>query len=164
VARKTKLVTITAEGRDKGKTFHITEMDADRGERWAIRSLLALSRGGIEVPPGMFDQGWVGLANMLPYLLVIGLNSLHGAKWDEVEPLIDEMMDCVKFQPPGTNGNPQLLQDLFKGTNCQIEEIATRLHLRREVLQLHMGFSMADALSTSGNPPSPSEPGQASAS
>jgi hypothetical protein len=97
-------------------------------------------------------------------LLVIGLNSLHGAKWDEVEPLIDEMMDCVKFQPPGTNGNPQLLQDLFKGTNCQIEEIATRLHLRREVLQLHMGFSMADALSTSGNPPSPSEPGQASAS
>lgn len=115
-----------------------------------MRALLALSRGGIEIPPGMFDGGWVGLATMLPYAIVIGLKSLHGAQWAEMDPLLEEMMACIQWQPPG--GAP--LQPLFPGENCQIEEIASRLQLRKEVLQLHMGFSMADALSTSGEPPS----------
>ena len=46
MARKTKRVTITAEGRDKGKTFLITELPADQAERWAIRALLALIQSG----------------------------------------------------------------------------------------------------------------------
>lgn len=165
MARHTKVVTITAAGRDKGKTFVITEMDADKGERWALRTLFALSRGGIEVPPGMFDQGWIGLANLVPYALVIGLRSLHGAQWLEVEPLLDEMMECVRWQPPGCAGNPELLQSVSAGAAgaIQIEEISTRFFLRKEVLQLHMGFSLADALSTSGQTPSPSDTGQASA-
>lgn len=162
MGRHTKVVTISASGRDKGKSFVITEMDADKGERWALRALLALSRGGIEVPPGLFEQGWIGLANMLPYALVMGLQSLHGSQWAEVEPLLDEMMECIRFKPPGSN-DERLLQPLFPGSGSQIEEIATRLHLRKEVLQLHMGFSWADALSTSGTNPSPSDTGQASA-
>lgn len=149
MARKTNKVTITAPGRDRGKTFVLTEMSADKGERWALRALLALSRGGIEVPPGMFDQGWIGLANFLPYALVIGLRSLHGSQWTEVEPLLDEMMECVRFAPPGYNGDERLLQTLFPGDNSQVEEIATRLHLRKEVLQLHVNFSLADVPSTS---------------
>lgn len=163
MSRHTKVVTITAPGRDKGKAFVITEMDADKGERWAIRALLALSRGGIEVPPGLFEQGWIGLANILPYALVVGLQSLHGAQWSEVEPLLDEMMECVRFKPPGVN-DERAFQPLFPGAGSQIEEIATRFYLRREVLQLHMGFSLADALSTSGKTPSPDDTGQASAS
>lgn len=163
MARHTKAVTITATGRDKGKTFVISEMDADKGERWALRTLFALSRGGIEVPPGMFDQGWIGLANIMPYVLVIGLRSLHGAQWLEVEPLLDEMMECIRWSPPGTSQREDLLQTIHPGPASQIEEISTRFFLRKEVLQLHMGFSLADALSTSEQTPSPTDMGQASA-
>jgi hypothetical protein len=153
VARKTKLVTITAPGRDKSKQFLITEMAADQGERWAMRALLALSRGGIEIPEGLFEQGFAGLASVLPYALVIGLRSLHGAQWAEVEPLLEEMMNCVQWVPPGTNADPALLQPIWPGANAQTEEVGTRLLLRREVLGLHMDPSLADALSTSGANP-----------
>jgi len=46
MARKTATVTISAEGRDKGKTFFLTEMSAERSEEWGERALLALVRGG----------------------------------------------------------------------------------------------------------------------
>lgn len=150
MARKELRVTITAEGRDRGKMFVLREMPADQGERWAFRTLLALSRGGIDLPQGMFDGGFAGLATMLPYFLVIGLRSLHGAQWNEFEPLLEEMMGCVQYQPPG--GAP--VQQLFPGENSQIEEVATRVKLRQEVVQLHVGFLLADALATSGTPPS----------
>jgi len=163
MSRHTKVVTITAAGRDKGKTFVITEMHAVQGVKFAMRALLALSRGGIEVPPGMFEQGWIGLAAIMPYVIVVGLKSLHGAQWVEVEPLVDELSACIKFQPPGTGTNPDLRQELFPDPNAQFEEPATYFHLLREVASLHLGFSLADALSTSEQTPSPTEPGQASA-
>lgn len=49
MARKTKLVTIAAEGRDKGKCFLIREMPAMQSEKWAIRAILALGRADAEV-------------------------------------------------------------------------------------------------------------------
>lgn len=150
--RKEKTVTITAEGRDRGKAFVLTEMPADQGERWAFRTLLALSRGGFDLPAGIFDGGMAGLATMLPYLLVIGLKALHGAQWAEFEPLLEEMMLCVQYKPPGNAP----LQPLFPGINSQIEEVATRVKLRQEVLQLHVNFSVTESLSTSD--PSPSAP------
>lgn len=156
MARHTKIVTIRAKGRDAGKSFVLTEMDADKGERWAFRTLLALSRGGIEVPQGMFDQGWIGLAGLMPYVLVVGLQSMHGAQWAELQPLLDEMMECVKYKPPGVPNDERLYQELFEGASSQIEEISTRMHLRKEVLELHMGFSVAGALSNSGSDSTPS--------
>lgn len=163
MSRHTKAVTVSAQGRDKGKTFVITEMDAWHGVKFSMRALLALSRGGIEVPPGLFEQGWLGLATMMPYVIVVGLKSLHGAQWAEVEPLIDELAGCIKFQPPGCANKPDMLQMLFPDPNSQIEEQATFFNLLKEVAQLHLGFSLADALSTSGTTPSPSDTGQASA-
>lgn len=150
--RKEARVTITAEGRDRGKAYHLTEMPADQGERWAFRALLALSRGGIDLPPGIFDGGFAGLATLMPYLLVVGLKALHGAQWVEFEPLLDEIMSCVQYAPPGNAP----LQPLFPGVNSQIEEVATRVKLRREVLQLHINFSQLGSLSTSDqDPPAP---------
>lgn len=163
MARHTKVVTITAPGRDKGKTFVVTEMSAWQGVRFSMRALLALSRGGIEVPPGMFEQGWIGLAAMMPYVIVVGLRALHGAQWAEVEPLVNELAECIKFQPPGTGTNPEMQQALFPDPNSQFEEQATYFYLLREVAQLHLGFSLADALSTSEQTPSPTDQGQASA-
>lgn len=152
MARKETRVTITTEGRDRGKVFVIREAPADQGFRWVCRAMLALSRGGIDVPPGIFEAGFAGLAALLPYLIVIGLKSLHGAQWAEIEPLLDEMMGCVKYQPPGVPAPP--LQEIFPGENAQYEEMATKAELLREVAKLHVGFSLADALSTSEPPPS----------
>lgn len=152
--RYTKLVTITAACRDKGKQFLVTELPADQGMRLVGRILLAFSRGGIEVSEEVFANGWAGLAAMMPYLLVAGLKSLTKAQWIEIEPLVDEMLTCIQFQPPGSNGDERLLQPIFSGANSQIEEIPTYFSMLKEVAQLHAGFSMADVLSTSGQPPS----------
>lgn len=141
MARRTKTVTITSEGRDRGKSFIVTEMPADQGERWAYRTLLALSRGGFELPPGIFEAGMAGLAAIVPYLVVIGFRSLHAARWEELEVLLDEMMPCVKYQPPVAGLEAQ---ELISGANSQIEEIKTRVELRKEVLMLHINpFDLA---------------------
>lgn len=141
MARRTKLVTITSEGRDKSKSFLITEMPAYNAEKWAYKTLLALSRGGFELPPGIFEAGMAGLAAVVPYLLVIGFRSLHAARWEELEGLLDEMMGCIQYKPP------QLelpAQDLRADTTSQIEEIRTRVELRKEVLMLHVSpFDLA---------------------
>lgn len=151
--RKEKLITITDEGRDKGKMFRLTEMPADQSEKWAFRSLLALSRGGFDLPPGIMDAGMAGLAAVVPYLIIVGLRSLNGTNWAELEPLLDEMMSCVKYQPPG----PVPAQELFPGANAQTEEIKTRVMLRKEILELHVDPSLAAVFQTSevpqeGNP------------
>lgn len=136
MGRRSKLVTLT-DGRDKGKQFRVHEMFADAGERWAFRALLAISRSGVNVPPGLFENGWAGLAAMMPYLFVIGFQGLSGAKWEELDPLLTEMMECVKFQPPG--GYPE--QPLGSGLALQVEEVKSLLVLRRSVLELHVDFS-----------------------
>lgn len=145
MSRRTKSVTITSPGRDTGKTFLLTEMPADAGEKWAYRAMLALSRGGFEVPPGVFENGMAGLAAIVPYLVVIGFRSLHGARWEELEVLLDEMMTCIKYQPP-LLGAPA--QDLVAGVNSQIEDIRTRVELRKEVLMLHVDPFVLDAFQT----------------
>jgi len=144
--RRTKVVTITSEGRDHGKSFLITEMPSFQGERWAYRALLALSRGGFELPPGIFDAGMAGLAPIVPYLLVVGFRALHAARWEELEALLEEMMQCVQFKP----ADPQLLpQPLRNDATCQIEEIRTRVELRKEVLMLHVDPFVLAAFQTS---------------
>lgn len=139
--RRVKTVVITSEGRDKGKSFVVTEMSADQGERWAYRALLALSRGGFELPPGIFDAGMAGLAAMVPYLVVIGFRSLHAARWEELEVLLDELMTCVKYQPDVTGLEAQ---EIRAGINSQIEEIRTRVELKKEALMIHVSpFDLA---------------------
>ena len=44
MARKTKIVTIAAEGRDYGKSYLLTEMPALKAEKWATRAMMALIR------------------------------------------------------------------------------------------------------------------------
>jgi hypothetical protein len=151
--RKDKVITVTTEGRDRGKMFRLTEMSADQGEKWAFRALLALSRGGMNLPQGIFDAGMAGLASIVPYLVIIGLRSLNAAQWAELEPLLDEMMLCVKYQPPG--GLPA--QELMAGVNGQIEEIRTRVELRKEILELHVDPSLAVVLQSSDQPAEPAK-------
>ena len=139
--RREKLVTITTEGRDLGKTFKITEMSPFQAEKWAMRAFLALAKSGLEVPEETSQAGLAGIASM-------GLQAFAGLPWDQAEPLLDEMMVCVQVAPN--------LVDPTKGLRPimpfadDIEEVKTLLTLRKEVLELHLGFSLADKLSPSG--------------
>lgn len=149
--RKTLRVPITAEGRDKGKVFVLNEMPADQAEWWFYRFVMALANAGAKVPEEVLFAGAAGFANMLPTIrnsLVVGMRALQGLTAGDVEPLLREMLPCIRFQPPGVPAPPE--QEIFPGVNSQIEEVATWLKLRFELIQLHVGFSLADAALTTG--------------
>ncbi len=138
MARKQQTVTISAEGRDKGKVFVLTELSAYEAEDWAGRALFALMNAGVEIPENIAQAGLAGVA-------ALGMTALTKLPYDSAKPLLDSMMGCVKIQP-STNVVRALIAD-------DIEEVATLLTLRKHVLGLHMDFSMPAAKSTSGSKP-----------
>ena len=135
MARKTKELTITAEGRDQGKVFILTEPSSFDSERLAGRFWLMMARAGAKVPPELRKAGMAGVAtmlqgdfaDMLPYL-----------SWDELEPLLNELMECARYRHAA--GHP--LQKIVEGESCPVEEIATRFQLKMEVFELITGFSL----------------------
>lgn len=131
MARNTANYTVTDEGRDQGKVFVLTEMPASRAESWAMRALLALMAGGVEVPPGFDRMGMAAMAEM-------GIKALVGLKWEVAEPLLAEMWSCVQIMPDPTK--PHVIRNLIEE---DIEEISTRIKLRAEVWKLHTGFLKA---------------------
>lgn len=149
MTRKVMPLTITAEGRDKGKTFILHEMPSDQGERWFIRLVLALANAGAKVPEEILFAGAAGFAELLPTLrnsLVVAIRAAQGLDYKELSALLDEMTPYIKWQPPGMPAPPE--QNIFPGNNSQIEEVATWFKLRFELIQLHVGFSLAAAVST----------------
>lgn len=134
MARRTVTVTIDAEGRDKGKRFLITEVSAAAGEEWAFRAFLALAKSGVDIPTDVRDAGFAGIA-------VMGVRALSGMSYYDAKPLLDEMMACIVVMPNPNDSSVTraLIPD-------DIEEIATRLRLRGEVVELHTGFSAAGAM------------------
>lgn len=161
MTRHVRVVTITEDGRDKGKSFTLTEMPADQGEWWAIRALSVLGNAGLDLPKNALDAGMAGLASLeatrgaVSALFVVGLRMLPGVDVHALRPLLDEMMTCVQYQPPGKFA----AQAINDGVMSQIEEIQTRLQLRAELLELHLGFSIAGLVSNS-----PTDPPQVPAS
>ena len=137
MARRELDITITDEGRDKGKTFRITEMSASQAERWAVRAFLALARSGVELPEEAHGAGMAGIA-------ALGLQALSRVQFSEAEALMAEMFSCVMFVPKHAAGAELMPRRLIEE---DIEEVTTRAKLRVEVLQLHTGFSLAAALS-----------------
>lgn len=131
MARKSKDVSITADNRDKGKTFRITEMSPEASEDWAFRALQALAASGVEIPenPRMMSAG--KLASM-------GFMALAKADPTIVRQLKKELMECVAFV------NPQKTSETFALIpGVQIEEATTLLTLQLATLELHIGFSLA---------------------
>lgn len=124
------------EGRDVGKRFKITEMPAMQAEKWAARFFLALAKSGIDIPPDIVQQGMAGVA-------IVALRTLGGIEFSAVEPLMDEMFKCVSiytnFEKNPLHTRPVTGQD-------DIEEVKTIYDLRKEVIELHLGFSIAEWL------------------
>lgn len=150
MARKIHYHRVEAEGRDKGKTFVLTEMSSDQAERWAIRFLLALSAGGHEIPDELAETGMAGVAAVmsgapqsneaqrgLGAMITWAVKAISGLSWKDASPLLDEMMSCVTIQPDPAV--PAFTRALIPD---DVEEIATRFQIRREVFKLHLSFSL----------------------
>lgn len=135
MARRTTNVLIDIAGRDHGKTFVITEMAASDAERWATRALLALGRSGVDLPEDISRSGLAGVA-------ALGVRAFAGLPWELAEPLLNEMFRCVTFMPDASR--PGVVRQLIED---DIEEVATRLKLREEVISLHVNFSIAGWIS-----------------
>lgn len=133
MARKTETVTITKDGRDKGKVFIITEMPVLKAERWAIRALLALTHAGVELPEGAAQTGMAGFARA-------GLEALNQLKFEEVQPLLDEMWTCVQIVPDPKNPNFTRKLVLNENEGDDLEEIETGFTLRERIFRLHTDF------------------------
>lgn len=137
MALKTATVTITAEGRDKGKVFLLTEMPAFPADAWATRLLLALTKAGADIPPDVRRYGLAGI-------LSLGLSAFGRIAYDDAKSLLDELWDCVQVQPDPTR--PAIIRKINTGPQGDIEELLTIQRLRVEVLQLHVNFSVAAGL------------------
>lgn len=128
MARKDTFVTIAEDGRDKGKVFKIIEAPAIQTDKWITRAQLALNRDGVKIPDQIMNLGLIGM-------IVGGIHKLAGVRWEDLEPLLDEMMSCVWYVP--TPSRPDVIR---KPLVEEIEEISTYAILRKEVFQLHVGF------------------------
>ncbi|MGN6774997.1 hypothetical protein [Rhizobium sp.] len=153
MARKTKDVTITFPGRDYGKVFHLREMPPMQAEKWATRALAVVAKSGIDIG-GIDDIMKMGMAG----IAMLGIASLVNCPFEDIEPLLDEMMWCICIKPDSKRPN-YIREDLVEE---DIEEIATRLYLRSEVFQLITGFSVTGGQSSETPSQAPASPSPSS--
>jgi hypothetical protein len=128
MARKELTITLEDSGRDTGKTFVITEMSASQAEKWAARAFLALAKSGVDIPGDVSSIGAAGIA-------ILGIKALGGMDFETAEPLLNEMMTCVKIMPD--RNQPNVTRSLIED---DIEEISSRLKLRKAIFELHFDF------------------------
>ena len=126
MALKTKQITIE-NGRDKGRVFLITEMSAAHADNWAMRALIALANGGVDLGGLSPQQGMMGMVG-------VALDALGRLKADDAIPLLNELLDCVQIIPEG--GRPRPLNMDFN----DVEDFTTLWRLRKEVFALHTDF------------------------
>jgi hypothetical protein len=130
--RKTITITIS-EGRDQGKRFKITEWAAWRAEQWAMRVLLGLGKGGVELPPEVLKLG-------APAIVYVAASQIMRIPSRVALRLADELMECVE------RVEEKVTRSLVPE---DIEEVATRLKLKAEVVRLTYGFFVPAAPPTS---------------
>lgn len=149
MARRQAIIRGTS-GRDKGKAYLITEMPASQAERWAMRAIMAMASSGAELPDGLEGAGLAGIASLVagadpdtPALAILARGALvlfSRVPFEVAEQLMADMFSCVQMIPDAarTDVVRYMVED-------DIEEVATRLKLRAELLKLHLGFSSAAA-------------------
>jgi len=126
------------KGRDEGKVFVINEKSADEVEWFGARCFLALGRSGFDIPKGLEMEGVSGLLAMGYKALSDAIASLRA---EDLKPLMQEMMTCVRLK-----ASAGVIRDLV---DDDIEEVVTRLQLRKAIIDLHTGFFSNDDQSTS---------------
>ena len=124
MALKTKEIIIE-KGRDQGVKFLITEMPIAKADKWAMKALLALAAGGVDVPD--MSAGILGITQ-------VAFTALRSLDDDKAISLLDELLDCVQIVPEG--GKPRQL-DLSMN---DVQDFSTLWILRKEALGLHIDF------------------------
>lgn len=146
---KTKIVQIETpkegerENRDAGKTYLLTEMPALKAERWGRHAVAACSRNDLDIKGELAKLGLLGF-----YL--VGFQALAGGDVIAVDALMDEMLTCIKIVESPTVARPL-------GGDGDIEEVATLVRLRKDLLELHMGFTFGELASILAAAASPNQ-------
>jgi hypothetical protein len=121
-------------GRDKGKKFKITEMNAFDAFDWGTRALLAMAKSGVDIPDNIIEQGMAGVA-------VVALRTVGGLEFMVLKDLRNQLISCLTiYTGQGTHTRALVGQD-------DIEEPQTIYELCKAVLEHHLGFSIAEGLS-----------------
>ena len=146
MARKTEKVVITAENRDKGKTYLITEMSAFHAAKWARHALLSLNVNMLEISwlrsmVEVDDNGKLSLTKIadleMAGVAAIGiLNVLSAVPESVMDSLMDDMLACCEFIP-GHNLPGRPVVDQIEG---DIEEPSTIITLQASAIGLHLDF------------------------
>lgn len=135
---KTRVVTIPVlaegarENRDAGKSFLLTEMPALKAERWARHAIAACSRNDLNITGELAKLGMLGF-----YL--VGFQALAGGDIEQVDALMDQMLPCIQVV------EEKITRPL--GGDGDIWEVTTLHRLRKELVELHMGFTFAEVAS-----------------
>ena len=128
MARLEKIIEIKG-GRDDGKLFKVTELPPMRSYKWVLRAIKMLASSGIELPHGTESLGIAGLAGIDFKELASNID------WNELEPLLDELMVCVTRIPnpdDQTIARPVIASD--------IEDALTFAKLQQEAFFIHVNF------------------------
>ena len=137
--RRTRNVKIEGDpekNRDAGKVFVITEVSAVQAEEWAVRAFMALGTSGIRIPDELMNAGLVGVA-------LVGYQVFMGAAPEAILPLWREMLPaCVQLR--GVDSAQGSVVTLPWSPTI-VEEVSTLMTLRKEILELHTGFTLAEA-------------------
>lgn len=130
--RKTTTLTIDGKNRDQGKVYKITEMSADKAERWALRAGFVLMNAGVDLPE---LEGGTSMADLSQLGLQTLIRAFSKVSYEQAEPLLTEMLECVQCVPDP--GKPEVVRGLIES---DIEEVSTRFKLRKAVWDLHVDF------------------------
>lgn len=140
MTRKTTTITLSdvpESDRDRGKVFQLTEHDALTAWKWGSKAITAMIRNGAAIPEEIKNGGII-------QVLAVGVFQLGYLPWADLEPLLDELMACVRYVP--TPERPDVVRKLFL---TDVEEPTTYSRLAKEVFHLHTGFFPTDSPSTS---------------
>lgn len=126
-----KMIWQGGKGRDAGKIYEITEASPFASFKWGMRAAHALSN----VIPSEYMRSMDGVSL---WLQNAGLSEVISAKPDELAPLLDELMACVRFKNSlDAASSFAIIPEDDRG---YIEEPGTLLELYSEVLRLHTNF------------------------
>lgn len=143
---KTERVTIDAEGRDKGKSFILTEMDSWNALRWCAKAMLSLSQSGVDVQT-------IGLTKAVQEggpekIAALGATLFAFIPATVALPLLDEARTCIRYRLPVKDDKATATQEIADGEACQIAEPRTWVTLFQRLFFLHLGFSEAGDIPT----------------
>lgn len=124
-------------GRDAGKKYKITEMPAEQAFDWGCKALLAMAKSGVNIPDDIVEQGMAGVA-------LVVVRAVGGLEFMSINSLKKELLGCVSIYVDPKANSLHVRPITGQG---DIEEARTIYDLCVAVIELHLGFSIAEGLS-----------------